>query len=130
MPASNKIMLIDDDRNFLESNRELLEACGYEVQTAFDGESGLELARCMRPDLIILDAMMRTEMEGFETARKIAADPALQQARVIMLTGVSAAMHLPFDLEPDEQWLPVHRILDKPIAPSLLIAEIEKALRC
>lgn len=128
MAAIKKIVLVDDDRKFVESNRELLEACGYDVFTAHDGPTGLELTRQIRPDLVILDVMMTTDTEGFDTARAIAADPALRATRVILLTGVTQAMHLPFDFEPDAKWLPVARILEKPVAPSMFIAEIEKLL--
>lgn len=128
MAASRKIVLVDDDRNFVESNRELLEACGYDVFTAHDGPTGLELVRQIHPDLVVLDVMMTTDTEGFETARAIAADTALRRTRVMLLTGVANAMHLPFDFEPDAKWLPVARILEKPVSPSMFIAEVEKLL--
>ncbi len=128
MAANRKIVLVDDDRTFVESNRELLEACGYDVFTAHDGAAGIELVRQIRPDLVVLDVMMTTDTEGFETARAIAADHALRRTRVMLLTGVANAMHLPFDFEPDAKWLPVARILEKPVTPSMFIAEIEKLL--
>ncbi len=128
MAANRKIVLVDDDRTFVESNRELLEACGYDVFTAHDGAAGIELVRQIRPDLVVMDVMMATDTEGFEAARAIAADPVLCRTRIMLLTGVANAMHLPFDFEPDAKWLPVARILEKPVTPSMFIAEIEKLL--
>ncbi len=128
MTKTKTIVLVDDDRNFTESNRELLDACGYKVFTAHDGASGLELIQRVKPDLVILDVMMTTDTEGFDTARAMAEDATLKDTRVILLTGVSKAMHLPFGFEPDAKWLPVSRVLEKPITPAMFISEIEKQL--
>lgn len=128
MEQQVKILLVDDDREFVESNKALLEAHGYEVFIAFDGRSGFEMASKVRPQLMILDVMMATETEGFEIARMLREEPALREMRIIMLTGITKTMKLPFHLEPDEKWLPVNRILEKPVLPKHMIAEVEKAL--
>ena len=122
------ILIVDDDLCFAESNKDLLEAQGYRVVMAHDGASGLEVARKERPDLMILDVMMATEIEGLEISRKIRESPELQHMRVLLVTGVTKAMHLPYRLEPDTAWLPVDHVLEKPIEPTRLIAEIEKTL--
>jgi two-component system, OmpR family, alkaline phosphatase synthesis response regulator PhoP len=123
-----QILIVDDDPDFVQSNRDLLEAYGYRVLTAHDGASGLDLARKSRPDVMILDVMMATNTEGFEVARKIPETPELRGLHVLLVTGVTKDMHLPFGFEPDATWLPVERVLEKPIAPSRLLAEIQKAL--
>jgi two-component system, OmpR family, alkaline phosphatase synthesis response regulator PhoP len=119
-----KILIVDDDLSFAESNRDLLEAYGYDVHTADSGAAGLDLARQIRPDLMILDVMMATETEGFEVARKIPDSPELKDMGVLLVTGVAKALHLPHGLKPDDTWLPVDRVLEKPIAPDRLIHEI------
>ena len=126
--APKKILLVDDDRDFVESNKDLLEAQGYAILTAYDGAAGLELARRERPDLMILDVMMATDTEGFEISRKIPETPELRQMKVLLVTGIRKAMHLPFGFEPDESWLPVNEIMEKPIRPEKLLAKIEKLL--
>ena len=128
MSQPKKLLLVDDDAAFVESNRELLEAFGYEVLTAYDGDSGLEMARQEKPDLMILDVMMTTNDEGFEVARKISKDPDFRGMRVLLLTGISRALSLPDELKPDTTWLPVDRVLEKPIDPSQLIDEVERLL--
>jgi len=70
MGGAKRILIVDDDESFAESNRDLLEAYGCEVVTAKNGTDGLALAKQIRPDLMILDVMMTTETEGFEVARK------------------------------------------------------------
>lgn len=128
MSAGKTILLVDDDREFVESNKDLLEAYGYRVKVAYDGASGLAEARRERPDLMILDVMMATQTEGFEIARKIPQVPELQGLPVLLVTGIRKDMQLPFGLEADDSWLPVRRVLEKPIAPARLLAEIRNVL--
>jgi len=126
MGKNKKIVLVDDDVAFVESNKDLLEAYDYQVFTANDGSSGLELAKKERPALMVLDVMMAGRPEGFEIARKIPKTPELKGMKVLLVTGFSKSMNR--RLEPDEEWLPVTRILEKPIDPARLINEIEKLL--
>jgi len=128
MSDGKTILIVDDDPDFVESNRDLLEAYGYSVHAAHNGADGLDLARKVRPDVLILDVMMATNTEGFEVARKIPETPELKGLRVLLVTGVTKDMHLPFGFEPDASWLPVDRVLEKPIAPNRLLTEIQKVL--
>jgi two-component system, OmpR family, alkaline phosphatase synthesis response regulator PhoP len=128
MSEPQTILIVDDDPDFVESNKDLLEAYGYRVMTAHDGASGLELAKKIHPNVMILDVMMATQTEGFEIARKIPQTPELQGLHVLLVTGVTKDLHLPFGFEPDETWLPVERVLEKPIDPNRLLAEIQKVI--
>jgi CheY-like chemotaxis protein len=126
--GSRSILIVDDDAAFAESNKDLLEAYGYEVRTARDGREGIDLARRMRPDLMILDVMMTTDTEGFDVARSIREIPELKAMPILLVTGIVQAMNLPATPEPDDKWLPVERILEKPIDPSRLVKEVERVL--
>ena len=125
---SKTILLVDDDVDFVESNKELLEAHGYKVLAAFDGASGLERAKAVKPDLMILDVMMATQTEGFEISRKIPETPELKAMRVLLVTGIRKAMNLPFGFEPDQSWLPVNDVLEKPIPPQALLDKVGQLL--
>ncbi len=129
MSAAHKIVIVDDDREFAESNRDLLEAYGYEVAVAHDGASGLALAKKLRPSLMILDVMMTTDTEGFDVARQVPETPELRGMKVLLVTGVAKALNLPGVLKPDDTWLPVDHILEKPISPGRLIAEVERLVQ-
>ncbi len=65
MSAKAKILIIDDDEDYRVSTRALLEGEGYEVREAVSGRHGLEAARTHRPDLIVLDIMMESPVEGY-----------------------------------------------------------------
>lgn len=129
MNESQRILIVDDDAPFAESNKDLLEAYGYTVYTAPDGDRGIELAREMKPDLMILDVMMTHDTEGFDVARRIRDIPELTNIAVLLVTGMAKAMNLPKPPEPDNDWLPVDRVLEKPIDPPRLVTEVERVLR-
>ena len=129
MAEHKKILIIDDDKSFVESNKDLLEAYGYTVFTAFNGESGFVAAKKMHPDLIILDVMMTYDTEGFDVARKIKADTELgAKVKVLLVSGITKAMKLESKFSLDKAWLPVDRVLEKPIDPARLMEEIQNTL--
>ncbi len=128
MSNQKLILLVDDDPELVESNKLLLEAEGFAVQVAYDGASGLQAALKFKPDLMILDVMMATDTEGFEVSRSIPEMTDLQDMPVIILTGICAKKQLPYGFEPDETWLPCKAVLEKPVIPELLLAEVHKLL--
>ena len=84
------IALVDDDVEFCEATKLLLESQGYEVTLAYDGKEGLEKIRREKPDLVILDVMM-PQMNGYDVCVVLKADPELSMIPVILLTGVDKA---------------------------------------
>ena len=123
-----KILIIDDDPDLVESTSALLQSSGYTVAAAADGAEGLAKARKEKPDLILLDVMMATDREGFEVARKLREDEATSGVPVILVTGIRKAKHLPFSFEPDEDWLPVKAVLEKPLKPEALLKSVRELL--
>jgi CheY-like chemotaxis protein len=128
MAMSKKVLLIDDDVDLVAANTAVLEAEGYTVVSANDGAAGIDMAKAEKPDLVILDVMMAHDTEGFEVSRKMRDLPELRKTPIILLTGIKQAMSLPFRFEPDQDWLPVKVILEKPVQPARLIAEVSKYL--
>lgn len=124
-----KILMVDDDPEFVDAISNVLDAKGYEVDSAPNGVKGVEMAKQMIPDMILLDVMMTTKTEGFDVARELAEIEELKQCPVIMITGVRNDMNLPFGFEPDENWLPVKEVLEKPIRPDVLLSTIEKYIQ-
>ena len=87
------LLVIDDDpdqRRFLERT---LQAAGYRVVTASDGESGLAAARSLTPDLVILDVMM-PRLNGYQTCRALRADAATAGKPILLLTAKDEATDL------------------------------------
>ena len=130
MTAKKKILVIDDDVQLVDSVKTLLESVGYDVHYAYLARKGVELARQIRPDVILLDVMFAGPPgpDGFQIARELHEDPELKGVPVIMLSGVRAVLEIPYELSPDPEWLPVKAFLEKPIKPAVLLGEIKKLL--
>jgi two-component system, OmpR family, alkaline phosphatase synthesis response regulator PhoP len=126
---ANKVLMIDDDPEFVEAISNLLDAKGYDVHTASNGKDGVEKAKAENPDIILLDVMMTTKNEGFNVARELHEDQNLQNTPIIIMTGIRREMNLPFGFEPDETWLPVKRVLEKPVKPEVLLSAISENIR-
>jgi len=126
---SNKVLMIDDDPEFVEAISNLLDAKGYDVHTASNGKDGVAKAKAENPDIILLDVMMTTKNEGFNVARELHDDQRLQNTPIIIMTGIRREMNLPFGFEPDQTWLPVKRVLEKPVKPEVLLSAISENIR-
>jgi two-component system alkaline phosphatase synthesis response regulator PhoP len=128
MEKKAKILLVDDDADFIESTRMVLESKPYEVIVASNGDEGIKKAREARPDLIILDIIMPVK-DGFTAAEQLKKDPQLSRIPTIMLTAF-AEKHA-------EASMPVSRgltleaedYIEKPITPKELLARVEKQLK-
>ena len=79
------IMVVDDERDLVETIKLKLSAEGYDVIEAYDGQEALEKMRQKRPDLVLLDIMM-PQLNGYQVCREIKKDAKLKQIPVLMLT--------------------------------------------
>jgi len=126
---SKKVLMIDDDPEFVDAISNLLDAKGYEVHTASNGKDGVAKAKAEDPDIILLDVMMTTKNEGFNVARELHEDQKLATTPIIIMTGIRREMNLPFGFEPDATWLPVKKVLEKPVKPEILLSAISENIR-
>ena len=85
---ANKVLMIDDDPEFVDAISNLLDAKGYEVHTASNGKDGVAKAKAENPDIILLDVMMTTKHEGFDTAREMHEDETIKDTPIIIMTGI------------------------------------------
>ena len=128
MDKKAKILLIDDDVDFVETTKLILESKPYDVVVAYNGVEGLQKAREENPDLILLDVIMPVE-DGFTAAKKLKSDRQLQDIPVIMLTSFSQrvgetnlSVREGMDLETEDY-------IAKPVPPQELLQKVEKALQ-
>lgn len=116
-----RVLLVDDDPEISESMRLTLEATGYEVLAARDGNAGLVLAERENPDLIILDMMM-PKRSGFlvlEALRQSKTFP----ARIIMITANDGNRHREYAKQ-----LGVDAYIRKPFPMDVLLSTMERVL--
>ena len=123
------VLLVDDEVDFVEINKAALESKGYEVIPAYTGKEGLEKALKEKPDIIILDVMMTTKTEGFDVARELRKRKEMQDVPIIMLTAIRERMDIKWEIQPDEEWLPVTEFLEKPVPPDKLVEKVEEMLK-
>ena len=124
-----RILVVDDDRNIRKLLREELEGSRYTIVEAKDGFDAVEQIRYRRPDLIILDIMMRKGAEGFIFARKIRKDPRFARIPILMLTSMREQTGFDFSGERiHPQFLPVDEYVEKPLDPEALPEKVEKVL--
>ena len=120
---SARILVVDD----IETNRRLLEARltaeYFDVLMAEDGPSCLELARSQKPDVILLDVMM-PRMDGFETCRRLKADPLTRHIPVVMVTALDQRSDRIRGLEAGAD-----EFLTKPVDDVALFARVRSLLR-
>jgi len=121
-----KVLLVDDDKDFVESTKAVLEE-KYEVIVAYDGDEGIKTAKAEMPDLIILDVIMPTE-DGFSAAEEMKNDPDISMIPIIMLTSFSTRgveTNIPrskgMDLQSEDY-------IEKPVEPDVLLAHADKLL--
>ncbi|WP_415888691.1 response regulator [Neptuniibacter sp. SY11_33] len=120
MKISNDIVLVvDDSPDALSLINDALEDAGMDVLVALEGRQALTIAKRIRPDIILLDAIM-PNMDGFETCVALKADPSLSSIPVIFMTGLTDTCDLVRGLEAGGV-----DYLTKPINPSELLARMK-----
>jgi DNA-binding response OmpR family regulator len=105
--AKARILCMDDDRPTVTIMSGVLKKEGYEVEIALDGSDGLEKARAMKPDLVILNTMM-SGLDGYQVCRQLKQDPDTASIGVIMLAAQGGV-----DEEIDETWRLAERIREQ-----------------
>ena len=124
-----KIMVIDDDPGIRDSLQTILTSRQYTVITAADRTEGMDKIKTEKPDLLILDIMMSSWLDGLDMSKTLKDDLQLRDMPIVMLTGVKERTI--FDFRPragGPDWCSVDAYLDKPVEPDVLLAEIERLL--
>ncbi|MBX3439931.1 MAG: response regulator, partial [Planctomycetaceae bacterium] len=121
--SNHTILIIEDESSILEILSYNLEKQGFEVHTAADGQTGLNRARAILPDLVVLDLMIPV-IDGMEVCRQLRSDPRTQKARIVMLTakGEESDEVLGFNMGADDY-------VTKPFRMKPLIERIKSQLR-
>ena len=126
MAEKRRILLVDDDADFVEAAKLVLEDAGLQVDTASDGAECLDQVRTHPPDLIVLDVIMATELEGFRISHELRINEETAHIPVVMVSAVYAQQP---DLPPPEELgLQVAAFLSKPVGPERLLDVVREHL--
>ena len=127
--TATTILVIDDDPDFVDITKTILETKDYAVRVAHNKDEGLARLEEGVPDLIILDIMMRTGAEGFVFARTIRKDPRFSGIPILMLTSMREQTGFDFPGEPiHPAFLPIDEYVEKPIEPQRLLETVDRLL--
>jgi CheY-like chemotaxis protein len=130
MVVKGKILIVDDDPDFIKTTKMILMTEGYEIVTASDSKEGLKILREAKPDLVMLDIMMESLFEGFSFLGTLRTSPDFEDLKstpILMVSSVRTDTGSRFSFndaedmgsipEPDEY-------MDKPLKPKELLEKV------
>jgi Lrp/AsnC family transcriptional regulator, regulator for asnA, asnC and gidA len=120
------ILIVDDDPDFVEVMRTVLNAEGYQVRSASSGDEALRIMRVEQPDLVILDVMMRGILDGIRASEEMRRDKRLRRVPILMISSITSSDYA--SMFPTDQYLSVDSFFSKPIDPQRLLKEVEELL--
>jgi DNA-binding response OmpR family regulator len=126
--GKKRILIIDDDVDFSDLNKAVLENNGFEVVTAFSGREGMDKVKFESPDLILLDLMMEKHDTGFGFAEKIKADPRYKNIPILMVSSVAEETGYAVSQDLDGYWMKTDDFMNKPVTPEELVKRINSLL--
>jgi CheY-like chemotaxis protein len=122
-----RILIVDDDKDFVEAIACFLEANRFTVFRAHDGQEGVKLAKMERPDLILMDIIMNERTEGFFAIQEIRHDAELRSVPIFVVS--SFCTHLPdFEIPQSGGWLAHDMFFSKPVDLVQLLEKIRQRL--
>jgi len=124
--SPKKILVVDDDPDFHEAIRLILEKAGYTVVRAFNKDDGKKMVVSESPDLIILDIMMESPTSGFQFLYEVVGTREDRKSRIPVLSISSISQKTGFKFSPstDENFFPADDFLTKPVEPEELVEHV------
>jgi CheY-like chemotaxis protein len=127
-----KILLVDDDPDWIEALRRVIDGAGHDCVHALSGARALEILPREKPDLMILGIGMDDIAEGFRVVYKLrkpeAGLEACQKIPIVVLSGIAQGTGMKFDPSTDSDYLPVDEFLEKPVQPAVLLEKVRALL--
>jgi len=130
MNAQKKLIIIDDDPDYVSGIKSILEKAEYKVDAASNPKDGFQALQAGHYDLLLLDIMMGRGAEGVALARKIRKDPKLREMPVLIITGVREQIAFLFPGQAvHPNFVDVDELVEKPIEPKLLLEKVSALLK-
>lgn len=120
------VLIIDDDPDFVNATEIILEREGYSVMSAPAGKEGIQLALNHKPDLVILDVMMDSVLEGVSVSRKLHQDPTTSSIPILMVTSIANTDYA--ELFPTDEYIHIDGFFSKPLNPDRFSKKIRRIL--
>ena len=125
--SPKRILVVDDDPDFVEFARMVLESEGYEITSAGSGSEALTAMQKELPALVVLDVMMAGILDGLDASKKMRLDTALKRIPILMVSSITSSEYA--GMFPTDEYIAVDNFLSKPVAPKKLQSEVKRLLR-
>lgn len=122
-----KILVVDDDPDFVDATRMVLEKEGHTVIHAGNGSQGYQISGVEKPDLVILDVMMDSVLDGLSMSQQMYEDASTREIPILMVTSIANTDYA--DLFPTDETIHIRAFMSKPIQPAALIKQVNKLLK-
>ncbi len=130
MGTKKRLLMIDDDPDFVEVIVSILEGADYEVDAKYNPDDGFQALKTGSYDLLLLDVLMGRGAEGIMIARKIGDDEKLRETPILIITGMREQIAFLFPGQPvHPSFVPVDELIEKPVEPDLLLEKVSKLLQ-
>ena len=129
MTMQRSIMIIDDDRDYVDATRRILESASYIVETAFSSEEALAKLNKIVPDLVILDMMMQKGAEGYLLSRRFKKIFRTSRIPILVITSITEQTGYRWLGDPRHaKFFPVDAVMEKPVSGKELLTKIDELL--
>ena len=129
MGTQKRLLMIDDDPDFVEVVAKVLEDAGYQVDAKYNPDEGFKALKTGSYDLLLLDVLMGRGAEGIMIARKIGDDPVLRETPILIITGMREQIAFLFPGQPvHPSFVPNDELIEKPVEPGLLLEKVSASL--
>ena len=121
-----KILVVDDDPDFVRATKLVLEKNGHEVISASSGDTGFRRAKEDHPAMVVLDVIMDTVLDGLSVTQRMHDDAELQDIPIIMVTSIANTDYA--ELFPTDEFIHINAFLSKPFSAEALMKQVNKYL--
>ena len=127
---TKKLLMIDDDPDFVAGIKAILSTGDFEVDVAYNPKDGLRALEAKQYDLLLLDIMMGRGAEGIMIARKLRKNPKLREMPVLIMTGMREQIAFLFPGEPvHPRFVDVDELIEKPVEPKVLLEKVNTLIQ-
>ena len=126
--SKKRILIVDDDQDYGDALRIVLENNGYEVNHVLNIRDGQKALEGEKPNLVILDVMMDRHTDGFDLCYTLKHDEACRTIPIMMVTAVTEKTGFKFSPETDGEYLEADAYVAKPIPVAELLSRVNKMI--
>lgn len=121
-----RILIVDDDPDFVATTQLVLEHEGHSVDCAASSHEALESIAQDVPDLVILDVIMSSVLDGLSVSQEMASNPDYRNIPIVMVTSIAGTNYA--ELFPTDEYMHVDTFLSKPVGSERLVKEVRRLL--